>query len=137
MENIVVEWNPDMMIEVELKDSDSFLQIKETLTRIGIANFKKKILTQSCHILRKKGKYYIVSFKELFALDGRVDSITTEDLARRNRITKLLEDWGLLKIISDCPVEEGKDRVKVFVLKYSEKNDWNLVSKYTIGDSNV
>ncbi len=133
--NEVVEWTPDNMIEVELPNEDSFLQIKETLERIGIANFKEHKLWQSCHILFKKDRYYIVHFKEMFALDGKPSSITAEDMARRNRIATLLSDWGLVKLIGDVPCETGPDRVKVFVLKHHEKEEWTLISKYTIGGS--
>jgi len=146
--NEVVEWTPDNMIEVELPKEDSFLQVKETLERIGIANFQEKKLWQSCHILYKKGKYYIVHFKEMFALDGKPSSITAEDIARRNRIAHLLADWNLVRLVDDVPVADGPDRVKVFVLKHAERKQmkineaghevpvWTLISKYTIGAHN-
>jgi len=133
MENEVVEWDADNMLEVELRDDEAFLQIAETLERIGIANFRDKKLWQSCHILHKRNKFYIVHFKEMFALDGRPSTITVEDIARRNRVATLLSEWGLVKLIGDVPVETGPDRVKVFVLKHGEKHLWNLISKYTIG----
>jgi len=128
-----VNWNKNMMLEVSLPESDSFLQVKETLERIGIANFREKKLYQSCHILQKKGKYYIVHFKEMFALDGKKYSLTKEDIYRRNHIANLLSDWGLVELKSPVELVEGKDRPKVFVLKHSEKSEWELVSKYTIG----
>jgi hypothetical protein len=122
------------MLEVKLPNDDAFLQIKETLERIGIANFRKKTLYQSCHILQKKGKYYIVSFKEMFALDGKPTNITEEDLVRRNNIALLLQDWELLEVVNDdLQTEVNGFRPKMFVLKYSEKPEWTLISKYTIG----
>jgi len=127
------EWTPNDMLEVTLPKDDSFLQVKETLERVGIANFKKHELYQSCHILQKKGKYYVVHFKEMFALDGKPANISEEDIFRRNHIAKLLEDWGLVNLTHPVEVLEGENRVKVFVLKHWEKPQWKLISKYTIG----
>jgi len=122
--------NINDLLEVELPTNDSFLKIKETLTRIGIASNKNKTLYQSCHILFKRNKYYIVHFKELFMLDGKAESLSDEDRDRRNGIANLLKDWGLLTIVK--PVQVSPD-IHIRVLSYKEKPDWNLVAKYTIG----
>lgn len=126
----------DSFIEVTLKQSDDFLKVKETLTRIGIASEKNKTLYQSCHILHKKGKYYIVHFKELFALDGRPSSLTDDDIARRNTIVNLLSDWGLVGLVG---IDKTKDPVApmrlIKVIPFKQKNEWQLVSKYSIGRS--
>jgi Bacteriophage translational regulator len=126
----------DSFIEVTLKQNDDFLKVKETLTRIGIASEKNKTLYQSCHILHKKGKYYIVHFKELFALDGRPSSLTDDDVARRNTIVNLLSDWGLVGLVD---VERTKEPVApmrlIKVIPYKQKNEWQLVTKYNIGRS--
>jgi len=127
----VVDWTPSDMVEVILKDSDSFLLIKETLTRIGIASYKTKTLWQSCHILHKRGKYYIVSFKELFLLDGKPSTFSLDDQNRRYGIVKLLVDWGLCSAVESLPEFEENPRVKV--LRHSEKKDWYLENKYSIG----
>lgn len=124
----------DRMIEVRLKQEDGFLKIKETLTRIGVASRKDQKLYQSCHILHKQGKYYIVHFKELFALDGKPSNFGDEDIARRNTIVNLLAEWGLLELVD---VEKSKEPVapisQVKVLPYKEKDQWELVAKYNIG----
>jgi len=122
--------NINDLLEVELPTNDSFLKIKETLTRIGIASNKNKTLYQSCHILFKRNKYYIVHFKELFMLDGKAESLSDEDRDRRNRIANLLKDWGLLTIVK--PVQINPD-IRIKVLSYKEKPDWNLIAKYPIG----
>ena len=130
-----ISWSQDMMLEVSLKEPDDFLKIRETLTRIGVASRKEKKLYQSCHILHKKGKYYIVHFKELFALDGKPANITKNDVERRNRITKLLFDWGLVEL-SEQPTEIAPlNQIKV--LSYKDKSDWTLESKYNIGKKKV
>ena len=130
-----INWSQDMMLEVSLKEPDDFLKIRETLTRIGVASRKEKKLYQSCHILHKKGKYYIVHFKELFALDGKPANITKNDVERRNRITKLLFDWGLVEL-SEQPTEIAPlNQIKV--LSYKDKSDWTLESKYNIGKKKV
>ena len=121
------------MVEVELKESDDFLKVKETLTRIGVASRKDKILYQSCHILHKRGKYYLVHFKELFALDGKDSSITESDLGRRNAISKLLQEWGLLKVISNNIESPMAPMSQIKVLPYKDKEEWELVPKYNIG----
>lgn len=131
-----ISWSQDMMLEVALKEPDDFLKVRETLTRIGVASRKERKLYQSCHILHKKGKYYIVHFKELFALDGKPANITKNDIERRNRIAKLLFDWGLV----DLSVESLTDIAplnQIKVLSYKDKSDWTLESKYNIGKKKV
>jgi hypothetical protein len=122
----------DNMIEIELDEPDAFLKIKETLTRIGIASKKTQTLWQSCHILHKRGFYYIVHFKELFALDGKPTEFTEEDINRRNYIANLLQSWGLLKLKSEAPVNPDI-KVGVKIVQYNEKFNWELVTKYSIG----
>jgi hypothetical protein len=127
--NIVEE-----LVEVTLVEKDDFLKVKETLTRIGVASKKEKTLYQSCHILHKQGKYYIVHFKELFALDGKPTDISENDISRRNTIVNLLEDWELLKIVDKKRTEEPTVSLsQIKILPYKEKDDWNLVPKYNIG----
>ena len=128
-----VNWNASMMVEVLLNEPDDFLKVRETLTRIGVASRKEKKLYQSCHILHKQGKYYIVHFKELFALDGKYANITVNDIQRRNRITKLLNDWGLIEIVSENSVSDIAPLNQIKVITYKEKNDWILEQKYNIG----
>jgi Bacteriophage translational regulator len=123
------------LVEVKLKEQDDFLKVRETLTRIGVASKKDKTLFQSCHILHKRGQYYVVHFKELFALDGKPTDITENDLARRNAIVNLLEDWGLLEVVNK---EQTKTPEPIFlsqikILSHKEKNEWQLVPKYNIG----
>jgi len=122
-----------MPLEVILDHPDDFLKIKETLTRIGVASKKDKILYQSCHILHKQGRYFIVHFKELFALDGKQADLTDNDLERRNVIAKLLSDWGLLKIIDSDLHQSLAPLSQVKVISYKEKDEWDLQSKYNIG----
>tara|TARA_B100000927_G_scaffold202330_2_gene163964 strand:+ start:22659 stop:23081 length:423 start_codon:yes stop_codon:yes gene_type:complete len=129
---IEISWSPDMMVEVSLKQPDDFLKVRETLTRIGVASRKEKKLFQSCHILHKKGKYYIVHFKELFALDGKHANLTSNDVERRNRITKLLSDWGLVGIV-DEEIGELAPLNQIKVISYKDKGEWILESKYNIG----
>ena len=119
------------LIEIELANPDDFLKVKETLTRIGIASKKEKILYQSCHILHKQGKYYIVHFKELFVLDGKKSSLTENDIERRNTIAGLLSDWGLVGLVSEPESKAPLSQIKV--LSFTEKNDWILEQKYNIG----
>jgi hypothetical protein len=122
------------MLEISFKENDDFLKIRETLTRIGVASRKDKTLYQSCHILHKRGRYYLVHFKELFALDGKESSITENDLGRRNAIAKLLEEWELLSIINASIAEEPLAPMsQIKVLPHKEKDEWNLVAKYNIG----
>ena len=128
-----VKWAPEQMVEVTLNEPDDFLKVRETLTRIGVASRKEKKIYQSCHILHKQGKYYLVHFKELFALDGKTANLTQNDVARRNRITQLLCDWGLVnRVDEDTPLDVAPlNQIKV--LAYSEKGDWVLETKYNIG----
>ena len=128
-----VSWSVDMMVEVSLRQPDDFLKVRETLTRIGVASRKEKKLFQSCHILHKKGKYYIVHFKELFALDGKHANLTSNDIERRNRITKLLSDWGLVDIVHDNLLGELAPLNQIKVISYKDKSEWILESKYNIG----
>ena len=128
-----ISWNVDMMVEVSLRQPDDFLKVRETLTRIGVASRKEKKLFQSCHILHKKGKYYIVHFKELFALDGKHANLTSNDVERRNRITKLLSDWGLVDIASPESLGELAPLDQIKVISYKDKGEWILESKYNIG----
>ena len=128
-----VQWTKDDMIEVNLKEPDDFLKVRETLTRIGVASRKEKKLYQSCHILHKKGQYYIVHFKELFALDGKKANLSENDVQRRNRIIKLLSDWGLVEIVKEDSVSDAAPLSQIKVIAYKEKGDWSLESKYNIG----
>ncbi len=126
-----ISWSQDMMLEVTLKEPDDFLKVRETLTRIGVASRKERKLYQSCHILHKRGKYYIVHFKELFALDGKPTNITSNDVQRRNRIAKLLSDWGLVEIVNESEDLAPLNQIKV--LSFKDKGEWTLESKYNIG----
>ena len=128
-----VNWTPDMMVEVLLNEPDDFLKVRETLTRIGVASRKEKKLYQSCHILHKQGRYYLVHFKELFALDGKHANLTVNDVQRRNRITKLLSDWGLIGIVKEESVVDIAPLNQIKVLSYKDKGDWILEQKYNIG----
>ena len=128
-----VKWTTESMIEVGLSEPDDFLKVRETLTRIGVASRKEKKLYQSCHILHKQGKYYIVHFKELFALDGKKANLSLNDVQRRNRIVQLLGDWGLVSINSKESIADVAPLSQIKVLAYREKGDWTLESKYNIG----
>ena len=128
-----VNWSQDQMVEVFLNEPDDFLKVRETLTRIGVASRKEKKLYQSCHILHKQGKYYIVHFKELFALDGKRANLTVNDVQRRNRIVRLLADWGLITIINPDSVVDIAPLNQIKVLAYKDKGDWILETKYNIG----
>ena len=128
-----VNWSQDQMIEVDLNEPDDFLKVRETLTRIGVASRKEKKIYQSCHILHKQGKYYIVHFKELFALDGKHANLTVNDVQRRNRIINLLSDWGLIAITKPDTVTDVAPLNQIKVLSYKDKGDWVLESKYNIG----
>ncbi len=123
----------DTLIEVELEQPDDFLKVKETLTRMGVASRKERKLFQSCHILHKQGKYYIVHFKELFALDGKPTDFSENDEARRNAITNLLQEWGLVSIVSNDTDDNVAPLNQIKILPYSEKEDWELIPKYNIG----
>ena len=128
-----VEWSQDQMVEVFLNEPDDFLKVRETLTRIGVASRKEKKLYQSCHILHKQGRYFIVHFKELFALDGKHANLTVNDVQRRNRITKLLSDWGLIGVASEESIADIAPLNQIKVLAYKDKTDWVLEQKYNIG----
>lgn len=128
-----VEWTPEMMLEVKLAEPDDFLKTKETLSRVGVLSKKENTLYQSVHILHKKSKYYLVSFKELFLLDGKYNNLTVNDVQRRNRIAFLLQDWGLVKIVEPEKFQDVCPMNQIKVIPYKEKNNYNLVSKYTIG----
>jgi hypothetical protein len=128
-----VNWSPDMMVEVILNEPDDFLKVRETLTRIGVASRKEKKLYQSCHILHKQGRYYITHFKELFALDGKHANLTVNDVQRRNRIARLLSDWGLITIVNADSISDIAPLNQIKVLSYKDKGDWELEQKYNIG----
>ena len=128
-----VNWTPDQMVEVILNEPDDFLKVRETLTRIGVASRKEKTLYQSCHILHKQGKYFIVHFKELFALDGKHANLTVNDVQRRNRITQLLADWGLITIVNVDKILDIAPLNQIKVLSYKERDEWTLETKYNIG----
>ena len=124
-------WTQEQMLEVTLKEPDDFLKIRETLSRIGVASRKERKLYQSCHILHKQGRYYIVHFKELFALDGKDTNLSENDIARRNSIAKLLNDWGLVNIIGNAENVAPMSQIKI--ISFKEKNEWILETKYNIG----
>ena len=130
---IEVQWQPSDMVEESLSEPDDFLKVRETLTRIGVASRKERKLYQSCHILHKQGRYYIVHFKELFALDGKKTNFTQNDVQRRNRIAQLLSDWGLVSIVEAERIEDIAPLNQIKVLSFKDKDDWILESKYNIG----
>ena len=132
-----VNWNQDLMVEVQLSEPDDFLKVRETLTRIGVASRKEKKLYQSCHILHKQGRYYIVHFKELFALDGKHANLTSNDVQRRNRITQLLSDWGLIEVVNAESIGDIAPLNQIKVLAFKEKDEWTLETKYNIGKKKV
>ena len=126
-----IEWQPERMLEVKLKEPDDFLKVRETLSRIGVASRKERKLYQSCHILHKQGRYYIVHFKELFALDGKETNINENDISRRNSIAVLLSDWGLIEILGETEPRAPLSQIKV--ISFKEKSEWDLETKYNIG----
>ena len=128
-----VSWTPEQMVEVVLGEPDDFLKVRETLTRIGVASRKEKKIYQSCHILHKQGRYYLVHFKELFALDGKHANLTANDVQRRNRIAQLLSDWGLVTVVDGDKVKDIAPLNQIKVLAYKDKGDWILETKYNIG----
>ena len=130
-----LEWTPDLMLEVTLNEADDFLKVRETLSRIGVASRKERKLYQSCHILHKQGRYFIVHFKELFALDGKPTNISINDLERRNTIAGLLSDWELVEILGNNEPKAPLSQIKV--LSYKEKDEWILETKYNIGKKRV
>ena len=128
-----VNWDPSKMVEVTLNEPDDFLKVRETLTRIGVASRKEKKIYQSCHILHKQGRYFLVHFKELFALDGKHANLTSNDVQRRNRIAQLLVDWGLVGIVNSDSIQDVAPLNQIKVLSYKDKGDWILETKYNIG----
>ena len=135
MNEYKIEWTPESMLEVSLSEPDDFLKIKETLTRIGVASKREsQTLFQSCHILHKQGRYFIVHFKELFMLDGKPSNFTEDDLARRNTIATLLSDWGLLDVVNESQASERVSLRNIKIISHRDKNDWNLEAKYSIGN---
>ena len=131
--DIEIKWQQSDMVEVALGQPDDFLKVRETLTRIGVASRKERKLYQSCHILHKQGKYYIVHFKELFALDGKKTNLSLNDVQRRNRIIQLLSDWGLIEVVTPDKIEDVAPLNQIKVLSFKYKDDWTLESKYNIG----
>ena len=126
-------WHPEQMLEIQLKEPDDFLKVRETLTRIGVASRKDKKLFQSCHILHKQGRYFIVHFKELFALDGKLANFSDNDAERRNTIAQLLSDWGLIALLNKSIAEKKAPLSQIKVLNFKEKSEWDLQAKYNIG----
>ena len=133
MSEDIISWSQGDMLEVTIKQPDDFLKVRETLTRIGVASRKDKTLYQSCHILHKQGKYYIVHFKELFALDGKKSTLTKNDIQRRNTISLLLQDWNLIDIVKKESTEDKAPLSQIKVLPFKEKKEWTLSAKYNIG----
>tara|TARA_B100000902_G_scaffold88361_1_gene92293 strand:- start:9235 stop:9678 length:444 start_codon:yes stop_codon:yes gene_type:complete len=133
MSEEIISWSPADMLEVTIKQPDDFLKVRETLTRIGVASRKDKTLYQSCHILHKQGKYYIVHFKELFALDGKKSTLTLNDIQRRNTIALLLQDWSLIDVVKKEATENKAPLSQIKVLPFKEKKEWSLSAKYNIG----
>lgn len=132
-EDILYDWSIDKMVEIKLNKPDDFLKIKETLTRIGIASKKEKKLYQTCHILFKRGKYYLIHFKEIFNIEGKPSTLTLDDVARRNRIISLIEDWGLCSVVNGEMIANKSSMSSIKVVPYKERNQYTLVSKYTLG----
>ena len=133
MSDLTMNWSEEDMVEIILKEPDDFLKVRETLTRIGVASRKEKKLYQSCHILHKKGKYYIVHFKELFALDRKDTNFSLNDAQRRNRIIQLLSDWGLVTLVNPDLIVDSAPLNQIKVIAYKDKAEWTLESKYNIG----
>jgi len=128
-----IKWSSDQMVEISLNEPDDFLKVRETLTRIGVASRKEKKIYQSCHILHKQGRYFLVHFKELFALDGKHANLTSNDVQRRNRIAQLLSDWGLVEVLNTDQIKDIAPLNQIKVLAYRDKEDWILETKYNIG----
>ena len=128
-----IKWSSDQMVEISLNEPDDFLKVRETLTRIGVASRKEKKIYQSCHILHKQGRYFLVHFKELFALDGKHANLTSNDVQRRNRIAQLLSDWGLVEVLNTDKIKDIAPLNQIKVLAYRDKGDWILETKYNIG----
>tara|TARA_B110000503_G_scaffold28507_1_gene45672 strand:+ start:1329 stop:1748 length:420 start_codon:yes stop_codon:yes gene_type:complete len=130
----VQNWTPDMMLEITLNEPDDFLKVRETLTRIGVASRKDKILYQSCHILHKQGRYFIVHFKELFILDSKPSNLSQNDLQRRNTVATLLSDWGLITLVNPDNAKDVAPLRQIKVISHKDKSDWELSPKYNIGN---
>ena len=128
-----IKWSSDQMVEISLNEPDDFLKVRESLTRIGVASRKEKKIYQSCHILHKQGRYFLVHFKELFALDGKHANLTSNDVQRRNRIAQLLSDWGLVEVLNTDQIKDIAPLNQIKVLAYRDKGDWILETKYNIG----
>ena len=128
-----IKWSSDQMVEISLNEPDDFLKVREPLTRIGVASRKEKKIYQSCHILHKQGRYFLVHFKELFALDGKHANLTSNDVQRRNRIAQLLSDWGLVEVLNTDQIKDIAPLNQIKVLAYRDKGDWILETKYNIG----
>ena len=128
-----IKWSSDQMVEISLNEPDDFLKVRETLTRIGVASRKEKKIYQSCHILHKQGRYFLVHFKELFALDGKHANLTSNDVQRRNRIAQLLSDWGLVEVLNTDQIKDIAPLNQIKVLAYRDNGDWILETKYNIG----
>ena len=128
-----IKWSSDQMVEISLNEPDDFLKVRETLTRIGVASRKEKKIYQSCHILHKQGRYFLVHFKELFALDGKHANLSSNDVQRRNRIAQLLSDWGLVEVLNTDQIKDIAPLNQIKVLAYRDKGDWILETKYNIG----
>jgi len=129
----IAEWSPSIMLEITLNEPDDFLKVRETLTRIGIASRKENKLFQSCHILHKQGRYFILHFKELFLLDGKKANLEESDLARRNTIATLLSDWGLVNLVDQSQAKDKATLRQIKIVSYREKSEWDLCQKYNIG----
>lgn len=134
-ENNLVQWNPDMMLEITLSEPDDFLKVRETLTRIGVASRRDNTLFQSCHILHKQGRYFIVHFKELFLLDGKKSNLEESDVQRRNTIATLLSDWGLVGIVNKEVAKDCAPMRTIKIISFKDKSNWNLQPKYNIGNN--
>ena len=134
-ENKIVEWTPANMLEITLNEPDDFLKVRETLTRIGVASRKDKKLFQSCHILHKQGRYFIVHFKELFLLDGKKSNLEVSDMERRNTIATLLADWGLVTIVNKDVARDCAPMRQIKIISYKDKSNWTLKPKYNIGNN--
>ena len=137
MENNTVQWTPSSMLEITLNEPDDFLKVRETLTRIGVASRKDNKLFQSCHILHKQGRYFIVHFKELFLLDGKKSNLEENDIARRNTITQLMSDWGLISVYSNVSLEPMAPLRQIKIIPFKEKDNWELCPKYNIGNKQI
>ena len=137
MENNTVQWTPSSMLEITLNEPDDFLKVRETLTRIGVASRKDNKLFQSCHILHSQGRYFIVHFKELFLLDGKKSNLEENDIARRNTITQLMSDWGLISVYSNASLEPMAPLRQIKIIPFKEKDNWELCPKYNIGNKQI